>query len=359
MLDRRLWFVFLLGLLVAYPVVFTASAGAQVSPHPAVQPRITGTIDESSLATLRGNVHPLAQGGFDTGPAPVSIPASRVLLVLSRSTQQEADLQTYLQSVQDRNSPNYHKFLSPEEFGSRFGVDDADMQTVQTWLTGHGFTVNKVSKGRTAIEFSGTVGQVQSAFHTSLHSYLINGDKYWANATDPQIPIALAPVVAGFAALNSFKPKAQYILGPSGVYDAQTHTITPTYTIGNASSGYYIFLGPADAATIYNTPTTLNPNLSSTAYDGTGVTIGIAGDSNIDLTQNANYRATFGLAAKATTVVVDGADPGKNGDAIEAHLDTQVAGGIAPNANIILYTAADTYLQSGLFLAIERAIEDN
>jgi subtilase family serine protease len=65
----------------------------------------------------------------------------------------------------------------------------------------------------------------------------------------------------------------------------------------------------------------------------------VAGDSNIDITQNANYRATFGLAAKATTVVVDGDDPGENGDAVEAYLDTQVSGGLAPNANIILYTA--------------------
>lgn len=158
----------------------------------------------------------------------------------------------------------------------------------------------------------------------------------------------MAPVVAGVATLNSFKPAAQFIRGPSGVYDSNSHTITSTYTIGNSSSGYYIFLGPADAATIYNTPTTLNPNLSGTAYDGTGVTIGIAGDSNIDITQNANYRATFGLAAKATKVVVDGADPGENGDSIEAYLDTQVAGGLAPNANIILYTTADTYYQSGL-----------
>ena len=209
------------------------------------------------------------------------------------------------------------------------------------------------------IELSGTVGQVQSAFHTSIHSYVIGGKQYWANATDPQIPEALAPVVAGLASLSSFKPRAQYIRGPSGRYDSKTHAITPTYTTGNATSGYYIFLGPADAATIYDTPNTMNANVTGASYDGSGVTIGIAGDSNIDLTQNANYRATFGLAAKAPTVVVDGTDPGENGDAIEAYLDTEVTGGIAPNANIILYTASDTSYQSGLFLAIPRAVDDN
>jgi subtilase family serine protease len=91
------------------------------------------------------------------------MPASRLLLVLTRSTQQEADLQTYLQSVQDANSPNYRKFISPDEFGQRFGVGDSDLQAIQAWLTGHGFTVSKVSKGRMAIEFSGTVGPVESA----------------------------------------------------------------------------------------------------------------------------------------------------------------------------------------------------
>ncbi len=344
---------------MTYPVIFTLSAAGQVLQDSAAQPRIRLAVDEASVVPLRGNVHPLAQARFDLGPAPVSMPAGRLLLVLTRSTQQEADLQTYLESVQDQSSPNYHKFLGPDEFGKRFGVGDADLQTVQTWLTGHGFSIGKVSTGRNAIEFSGTVAQVQSSFHTSLHSYMINGQKYWANANDPQIPAALAPVISGIAALNNFVPKPQVIRGPGGVFDPKQHSITPAYTTGNATNGYYIFLGPADAATIYNTPTILNPNRSGTAYDGTGVTIGIAGDSNINLSQNANYRSTFGLASKATTVIVDGSDPGENGDAIEAYLDTQIAGAIAPNADVILYTAADTYFESGLFLAVIRAIDDN
>jgi hypothetical protein len=324
--------------------------------------RVHGTIDESSLVTLSGNIHPLAQPAFDQGPAPESMAAGRLLLVLQRSAQQEADLRTWLQSTQDPNSPGFRNWLTPEQFGQRFGVSDSDLATVQSWLQSHGFTTNRVAKGRTAIEFSGTVGQVQAAFHTSLHRYSVNGETHWANATDPQIPAALAPVVAGLARLNNFSPRAQFIRAPSGVYNSVTRRIEPEYTTGNASNGYTIYLGPADAATVYDTPTSLNPNYTGTpgtAYDGTGTTIGIAGDSNIDINQNANYRATFGLSPKATTVVVDGADPGENGDAIEAYLDTQISTGIAPNANIILYTAADTSFNSGLFLAIDRAIDDN
>jgi subtilase family serine protease len=357
--DRRFWLLSSSTFLLACSLLDTPLCNAQGLQHPYSLPRIAGAIDESSLVSLRGNTHPLAQLKYDQGTAPISMPANRLLLVLARSTQQEADLQTWLQSVQDANSPNYRKFLSPEDFGKRFGVGDADLQAIQTWLAGHGFTVNKVSKGRMAIEFSGSVGQVQDAFHTSLHSYIVNGEQHWANATDPQIPSALAPVVAGFSSLNNFKPRTQYIRGPSGVFNAQTRTITPAYTDTDGYGDYYIYLGPADAATIYNTPTSLNANLVGTAYDGTGVTIGVAGDSNIDVAQNANYRSTFGLTPNPTTVVVDGNDPGENGDSIEAYLDTQVSGGIAPNANIILYTAADNSLQQGLFLAIQRAIDDN
>jgi len=334
-------------------------AVAQDQPQTLPAIRITQPINESSLATLNGNTLPVGRLKNDLGSAPGSKVASRLILVLTRSATQEASLQTWLDSVQDVNSPNYHKWLTPDDFGKLFGVSDADLATVEGWLQSHGLAVNKVAPGRMSIEFSGTTAQVEAAFHTSVHSYLVNGVQHWANASDPQIPAALVPVVAGVARLNDFNPRSTTARGPSGVYNPATKRIEPTYTLGDATNGYTIFLGPADAATIYDTPTTFNPNHGGSLYDGTGVTIGIAGDSNIDVTQNANYRATFGLPVNATTVVVDGDDPGENGDAIEAYLDTQVSGGIAPNANVILYTAANTYLNAGLFLAIARAVDDN
>jgi trimeric autotransporter adhesin len=322
-------------------------------------PRITQKINESSLVPLHGNTPPLALARYDVGAAPDSKVASRLILVLTRSAAQEASLQTWLDSVQDVNSPNYQHWLTPEEFGKRFGVSDADLTTIEAWLHSQGLTVNKVSPGRMSIEFSGTTAQVNAAFHTSVHSFLIQGVQHWSNVSDPQIPAALTPVVAGVAKLNDFNPRSHAVRVPGGAHNAAMSSPRPAYTVGSSTTGYTIFLGPADAATIYDTPTTFNANHSGSLYDGTGATIGIAGDSNIDITQNANYRATFGLPVKATTVVVDGADPGENGDAIEAYLDTQVAGGIAPNAHVILYTAANTYLSSGLFLAVSRAIDDN
>jgi len=282
-----------------------------------------------------------------------------MILVLLRSAEQEAALDTWLQATQDAGSPRYHRWLTPEEFGKNFGVSPADIDRVTDWLRSHGFEDVKVAKSRMAIEFSGTAGQVRAAFRTTLHRYLVNGEWHRANSTDPQIPAALANVVAGFAQLNDFEPQSQAIRGPGGAYNPETHRIEPDYTLGNTTDGYIIFVGPSDAATLYDIPNRYNARLTGQAYDGTGATIGIAGDSNIDPAQNSNYRKTFGLPAKVTQVVVDGGDPGENGDAVEAYLDTQVSGGIAPNADVILYTAANTYVEAGLWLAVVRALDDN
>ena len=331
---------------------------AQESPNAPLS-RVVLRVDDSVRIDLPGNTHPLATPANDRGLASPDMPANRLLLLLQRSAQQEAELQTYLRAVEDPNSPQYRQWLTPAEFGRRFGVSDADLIAVEQWLAQQGFTVSRVTSGRIAIEFSGTVQQVDNAFRTSIHQYVVNGQQHWANASDPQIPQALAPVVAGVVALNNFAPHSMAVRGPSGIFKPESGTIQPQLTSGDTQNGYIIFMGPADAATVYDTPTSLNPANPILPYDGSGVTIGIAGDSNIDIKQNANYRATFGLPANPVSVIVDGADPGENGDAIEAYLDTQVAGGIAPGASVVLYTAADTYLEPGLFLAILRAIDSN
>lgn len=156
--------------------------------------RIAGPIDEGRLQTLPRNVHPLARANLDHGIAPADLPMQRMLMVLDRTQEQEAALQTFLRQVQDRSSPAFHRWLSPQEFGARFGAADSDIQTVTAWLQSHGFTVNRISNRKTIVEFSGNAMQVQQAFHTEIHKYVFNGEEHWANASDPQIPLALTPV---------------------------------------------------------------------------------------------------------------------------------------------------------------------
>src|SRR5271155_714381 len=163
------------------------SAYAQSAPKGSL---ITQPIDETKLTILRGNTYPLASPEYDRGAAPPSLPMERMLLVLKRSPELEAALESLLDQQQDKSSPNYHNWLTPEQFGQQFGPPDQDIAAVTAWLQSHGFHVANVSNGRTVIEFSGTAAQVQAAFHTSIHKYTVNGTDHWANSSDPQIPAA-------------------------------------------------------------------------------------------------------------------------------------------------------------------------
>jgi trimeric autotransporter adhesin len=123
-------------------------------------PRITEAVDETQLTTLHGNTHPYARRANDRG------------------ADQESSLESLLEQQQDSSSPNFHKWLTPQQFGQQFGPGDQDIQTVTAWLQSHGFQVARVSNGRTVVEFSGTADQVHQAFHTEVHQYEVNGKQY-------------------------------------------------------------------------------------------------------------------------------------------------------------------------------------
>src|ERR1700722_14818316 len=127
-------------------------AGTQAAVVPV---RITRAIDDSQRVQLIGNVHPLAKPEFDQGLVDDATPMSRMLLVLQRSPEQQAALQELMREQVNKDSANFHKWLNPQQFGQQFGPADADIETVKSWLTGHGFHDIKPGAGRTTIEFSG------------------------------------------------------------------------------------------------------------------------------------------------------------------------------------------------------------
>ncbi|MGA8526114.1 MAG: protease pro-enzyme activation domain-containing protein, partial [Candidatus Sulfotelmatobacter sp.] len=181
--------------------------------------RITQPINDAVRVTLKGNVHPLAQAHFDLGTVPDSFPASRMVLLLQRSPEREATLQQFLQDAHRPGSPAFHKWLKPDQLGELYGLADSDIAAVSVWLQEHGFAVSRINRAKTAIEFSGTAGEVRSAFHTQIQAYLVNGEEHYANDVDPQIPAALAPVIAGITPINDFRPKSYIKNFGKAVYD--------------------------------------------------------------------------------------------------------------------------------------------
>jgi subtilase family serine protease len=333
-----------------------ALRAAAIAPHPL----ITQAVDDSRLATLKGNTHPLARPEFDLGAAPASMPMSRMLLVLKRSREQESALEQLLDDQQNKNSPNYHKWMTPEQFGQQFGPTDADMQTITSWLQSHGFQVG-TTKGRAVVEFSGSASQVQEAFHTTIHKYLVKGEQHWANVSDPQIPAALTSVIAGLASMNNFPRKAMN--APAGRFtrDASTGKIQPDYTFpggcveNNFVNGSCVYgLGPYDFATIYD----VQP-LWTAGINGTGQTIAIVGETNINVQDVADFRSMFGLPVNNPNVILNGPDPGIQGDESEADIDVQWSGAVAPNATIDFVVSQSTETTAGIDLSAVYIIENN
>lgn len=317
------------------------------------QTRITQPIVESQRVTLAGHVHPLAKAKYDQGAVDESVATGRMMMLLSRTEVQQAALDKLADEQQTPGSANYHRWLTPEEFGAQFGASDADVQKVTAWLASQGFTVEKVAASKTLIEFSGTAAQVKNAFQTEIHSYALPKGTYTANNSDPQIPAALAPVVRGFVSLNNF-PRRSFAKVHGTAVRNTNGAIRPQWT---STSGGFFAIGPGDFATIYNSMPLLYSNV-----DGTGRTIGVVGQSNISLTDVANFRSLFGLSASTPTVVVSGTDPGLQlsaGDEGESVMDVEWAGATAPGATIKLVIAKTTSTTSGVDLAAQYLVNNN
>jgi hypothetical protein len=352
----------LLSVVLGFLALLPAGTFAQTANS---QSRITQQINESQRTVLFGNTHPLAQAKYDKGPVSASLPLNRMSLVLKRSPAQEAALETLLAQQQDNKSPNYHKWLTAAQFGQLFGPSDQDIQKVTAWLTTHGFIVDQVATGRQFIQFSGTAGEVEEAFKAPLHNLSVNGKPHIANLNDPSIPTALASVVGGVRSLHDFFPKAQnHAKIGTRARPTSAASVKPKFTFPSGSTeGCNVLgstncfgIGPADLATIYSIPTTV---------DGTGVTIDIMADSNINLADVSDFQSQFGLPAKAPTVIVPpgssnpGLLPGPDGDEIEAILDVEWAGAVAQNATINLIVSQSSNTTFGGDLDAEYVVDSN
>jgi hypothetical protein len=336
------------------------------------QSRVTQAVDEANLTVLKGNTYYLARAEYDRGAAPSSLPMNRMLLVLQRSPSQEAALEQLLDQQQDQSSPNYHQWLTPQQFGQQFGPSDQDIQTITSWLQSHGFQVAPISSGRTVIEFSGTAPQVQEAFHTAIHKYSVPTatgavEDHWANSTNPSIPTALASVIVGIDTLHNFPRKPMHVVSGAFKKNKTTGEIKAlhselTFTCGTNQAGQPVScfgLGPYDFATIYNVLPLWN-GTPAPVIDGTGQTIAIIGETDVDMKDIENFRSLFGLPANDPVVILDGPDPGiVPGDETESDLDLQWAGAVAKGATIKFVTSATTNTTLGVDLSAQFAVDNN
>jgi subtilase family serine protease len=343
--------IVVIGMLASVPSVY-----AQIESGVHGRSRIVQGIEETNRVALAGNTHPEARPANDRGRVANGFAMEHMLLQLKRSPEQELALQEFLDALQRKGSPDFHRWLSAQEFGGRFGVAKSDLDTVTGWLESHGFHVNVVYPSGMLIDFSGTAAQVHKAFQTEIHNLVVKGERHVGNISDPQIPAALAPVVAGVVSLHDFRPHAMHRL-----HKAHTE-FTFTDFLGNTN--YAVV--PADLAEIYS----LNA-LFSAGISGQGQTIALIEDTDVFSASDWNtFRQTFGLAnytSGSFTQVhppAPPAQPGNNCGApgviapndAEAILDAEWASASAPSAAILMAACADTSTTFGGLIAIQNLI---
>ena len=172
-----------------------------------VRPLITSRVDENTLVTLRGNTRAEAIAANDRGRLDDATRIEHMFLLLQRAPEREEALVTMIDQLHDRKSVNFHHWLTPEQFGANYGVGDADIKVIQSWMESHGFQVNQVYPNHMMMDFSGSAGQIRESFHTEMHELSVNGETHVANMSEPRIPEALASAVKGIVSLNDFKPR--------------------------------------------------------------------------------------------------------------------------------------------------------
>ena len=347
----------------------TLAGPVRVPPTITVQPRarIVAALDVTRRVTLRGTIPTAIRGAVDGGRIADSTPLAHMKLVITRSAEQESALQGLLAEQQDSSSPNYHQWMTPEEFAAHFGPAQADVRTITSWLESQGFSVDGLARGGQTVDFSGNAGQVRAAFQTEMHRYTVDGEEHIANAQEMSLPAALAPVAAGVASLNDFRPQPMLKLAALAKVTGVAAESNQPVPLINFGANVYDF-SPPDYKAMYNVPSNLTGSgIRIGVPEPTEPTGGLTGSSgsygNADYDQ---FSSVFGLPGGNLSVVIVGTDPGdvttgvgtQATNDVEASLDIQWSHAIAPGAQIVLTIAGNTSVGSGIDLAQDYLVDN-
>ena len=281
---------------------------------------ITAQAAPAARATLaRSDVTPGLQHATRLRP---TSPTRQLTVGVSLSLRNPPQLESFIASVSNRNSPDYGHYLTPSQFLANYAPTPTQVQAVVGHLQASGLTVTAVSSNRTLVDASGPASAVQSAFGVSLsdwHDRDLNRD-FFGNDTDPTLPAALASAVVGIAGLNNHY---------------QLHRIGPSPRAGGGPAGGYT---PTEIKTAYD----VNP-LASAGYNGAGQALGLLELDSFVQSNITTYDTHYALTTTAPTVQTVDGGPGPLGNGqTEVELDIEVDHALAPAATVTVFEGPNT-----------------
>lgn len=183
---------------VRYRLLLVASCVAVLTASGVVS---AASVPPSRLP-LAGTGYQSAQGLIDKGP---SDPGLIVTDDLYLNVGDPAGLAAHARSVSTPNSPDYGKYLTPQQIQQRYQLRPEQLNRVRQWLTSAGLTVSQPN-WRT-LRFTGTLGQLGTAFDVVFHNYA--DPNTWDHhnwqfpLTDASVPAGVFPLVSGIS-VNGF-----------------------------------------------------------------------------------------------------------------------------------------------------------
>lgn len=282
-------------------------------------------------------------------PAAQTVTASLVLKVRNPDA-----LEAFVAQSQEPG-PNYHRFLSVNEFTQQFAPSQGDIAAITHYLNQYGITVTEVYADRLLIKATGSADAFNQAFAVDLHNFSNQGRHFHRPRHAPRVPVLLRDLLV---AIEGFSDEALFhSMKKTTAAVAPLFSRPPVLPRGGATAtGEPGNFTVGDVANMYN----INP-LYSAGINGSGRTVGIATLANFDPADAFDYWNLIGLHVnphRLTQVHVDGggelsADAGSG----ETCLDVEQAGGLAPGAKIIVYDAPNT--DAGFIDLFYKAASDN
>jgi len=289
----------------------------------------------------------------DLGLAPAS-DVKELTLVLQLPDR--AGLESFVASTVDPTSPNYQKFLTPQQFGARFGQPAAVIARITGYLNSQGIAVTEVFNNNLVLTAQASNAQLSAVFGTSIHNFANSTSNYQAPVSKALVPAALQDVVASVHGLSDkpiYRPHTRVRPDSLTPVDALAAAADPAAAPVAGSPGTY---SVADLAVRNN----IKP-LYSQGITGAGTTLGIMTFAKFKTADVAAYWAWAGLtgnAASASRITTVNVGTGQtNSGADETTLDVEQSGGVAYGANVRVYVAPNT--DAGALALYTRAINDN
>ena len=285
---------------------------------------------------LKGSDREVFRGAHDAGPADPTqqIEVTIVLRRGSKPGEFPAD------SEFGARPPRERKYLTREEFARQHGASSADLEKIRAFAAEHGLKVVSEHPERRALKLSGTIQSFNEAFGVSLRRYEHTSGTYRCRTGAIKIPAELESVIEGVFGLDN-RPQAK------------AHFRLRKKSPGVRAQAAAVSYSPLQVAKAYAFPS---------GATGAGQCIGVielgGGYNASDL---ASFFSNLGISApRVTAVSIDGATNSPTGDPSgadgEVELDIEVAGAVAPGAQIAAYFAPNT--DQGFIDAVTAAVHD-